>query len=192
VTRTESPPRVRASALIGRGWLNTGGKNVALADLRGKIVVLDFWTFCCINCLHVLDELRDLEARYRDVLVIVGVHSPKFAHEADPVALAAAVDRYEVRHPVLDDPDLTTWSAYTARAWPTLVVIDPEGYIVAQMAGEGHAHNLAILVEALIAEHDAKGTLHRGDGPYVGSSLWVGEAGWSDSLRGVVARRPGR
>ncbi|MGV8978220.1 MAG: NHL domain-containing thioredoxin family protein [Cellulomonas sp.] len=160
-------PKVRASELVGRGWLNTGGRDVALADLRGKVVVLDFWTFCCINCLHVLDELRALEEQYRDVLVIVGVHSPKFLHEADPVALAAAVDRYEVRHPVLDDPDLTTWSAYTARAWPTLVVIDPDGYIVAHMAGEGHLHNLEVLVAELVRTHDAAGTLHRGDGPYV-------------------------
>lgn len=160
-------PRVRASELVGRGWLNTGGRDVTLADLRGKVVVLDFWTFCCINCLHVLDEMRELEAEFSDVLVVVGVHSPKFVHEADPVALAAAVERYEVHHPVLDDPDLVTWQAYTARAWPTLVVIDPEGYVVAQMAGEGHRHNLEVLVRELVAEHDAKGTLHRGSGPYV-------------------------
>ncbi|GAA1719793.1 thioredoxin-like domain-containing protein [Isoptericola hypogeus] len=161
------PPRVRASELVGRGWLNTGGRDVALADLRGKVVVLDFWTFCCVNCLHVLDELRELEERHRDELVIVGVHSPKFAHEADPDALASAVERYEVHHPVLDDPDLVTWGAYTARAWPTLVVIDPEGYVVAQMAGEGHASAIEAIVAELVAEHDAKGTLHRGDGPYV-------------------------
>ena len=159
-------PRVRASELVGRGWLNTE-RDLTLADLRGKVVILDFWTFCCVNCLHVLDELRALEEDHRDVLVIVGVHSPKFAHEADPLALAAAVERYEVHHPVLDDPDLTTWSAYSARAWPTLVVIDPEGYVVAHMAGEGHAHNLEILVRELVAEHEAKGTLHRGDAPYV-------------------------
>jgi thiol-disulfide isomerase/thioredoxin len=167
VTSSPSLPRVRASELVGRGWLNTGGRDVTLADLRGKVVVLDFWTFCCVNCLHVLDELRELEAKHRDVLVIVGVHSPKFAHEADPDALAAAVERYEVHHPVLDDPELVTWGAYTARAWPTLVVIDPEGYVVAQMAGEGHASAIEAIVEELIAEHDAKGTLHRGDGPYV-------------------------
>ncbi|MBO0609551.1 NHL domain-containing thioredoxin family protein [Myceligenerans salitolerans] len=160
-------PRVRASELVGRGWLNTGGRDVTLAGLRGKIVILDFWTFCCINCLHVLDELRELEAAHRDELVIVGVHSPKFEHEADPDALAAAVERYDVHHPVLDDPDLVTWRAYTARAWPTLVVVDPEGYVVAQMAGEGHASAIAALVAELIEEHDAKGTLHRGDGPYV-------------------------
>ncbi len=167
VTVTPRLPRVRASELTGRGWLNTGGVDLTLASLRGKIVLLDFWTFCCINCLHVLDELRELEAQYRDVLVIIGVHSPKFVHEADPVALAAAVDRYEVHHPVLDDPNLTTWSAYTARAWPTLVVIDPEGYVVAQMAGEGHKNNVALLLRELVAEHEAKGTLHRGDRPYV-------------------------
>ena len=165
---TTSPlPKVRASELVGRGWLNTGGTAVSLADLRGKVVVLDFWTFCCINCLHVLDELRELEARFADVLVIVGVHSPKFVHEADPDALAAAVERYEVHHPVLDDPTLLTWQAYAARAWPTLVVIDPEGYVVAHLAGEGHGPALTALVEALVDEHGAKGTLRRGDGPYV-------------------------
>ncbi|GKV73368.1 MULTISPECIES: NHL domain-containing thioredoxin family protein [Pseudarthrobacter] len=159
--------RVRASELVGRNWLNTGGKTLDLEALRGKIVLLDFWTFCCINCLHVLDELRPLEEQYSDVLVTVGVHSPKFEHEADPVALAAAVERYEIHHPVLDDPELETWKAYTARAWPTLVVIDPEGYIVAHLSGEGHADGLAVLIPELIAQHEAKGTLHRGSGPYV-------------------------
>jgi thiol-disulfide isomerase/thioredoxin len=159
--------RVRASELVGRNWLNTGGKSLDLESLRGKIVLLDFWTFCCINCLHVLDELRPLEEKFSDVLVTVGVHSPKFEHEADPVALAAAVERYEIHHPVLDDPELDTWKAYTARAWPTLVVIDPEGYIVAHLSGEGHADGLAVLIPELIAEHEAKGTLHRGSGPYV-------------------------
>lgn len=159
--------RLRAPALTGRGWLNTGGRDVSLAQLRGRVVVLDFWTFCCVNCLHVLDELRPLEEKYADSMVLIGVHSPKFEHEADPAALAAAVERYAVHHPVLDDPDLTTWKAYTARAWPTLVVIDPEGYIVASMSGEGHGPGLAVLVEELIAEHAAKGTLRQGNSPYV-------------------------
>jgi thiol-disulfide isomerase/thioredoxin len=152
---------------VGRGWLNTGGKAIDLADLRGKITLLDFWTFCCINCLHVLDELRPLEAEFADVLVTVGVHSPKFVHEADPDALAAAVERYEVHHPVLDDPELTTWQAYAVKAWPTLVLVDPEGYVVHVAAGEGHVDALRQVITELIAEHEAKGTLHRGDGPYV-------------------------
>ena len=140
---------------------------MTLAELRGKIVLLDFWTFCCINCLHVLDELRELEEKHRDTLVIVGVHSPKFVHEAEHQAVVDAVDRYDVRHPVLDDPELATWKQYAVRAWPTLVVIDPEGYVVAQHAGEGHAHAIASLVTELEAEHAAKGTLRRGDSPYV-------------------------
>jgi len=159
--------KVRAPELVGRGWLNTGGRSLSLADLRGRVVVLDFWTFCCVNCLHVLDELRPVEERYPDALTIVGVHSPKFEHEADPDALAAAVERYAVHHPVLDDPELTTWNAYTARAWPTLVVIDPEGFVVASMSGEGHGPGLAALVGELVDEHRAKGTLQPGDDPYV-------------------------
>ncbi|MEU5399559.1 NHL domain-containing thioredoxin family protein [Streptomyces sp. NPDC005963] len=160
--------RVRAPELIGKGgWLNTGGKDLTLADFRGRVLILDFWTFCCINCLHVLDELRELEEKHRDTVVIVGVHSPKFVHEADHQAVVDAVERYQVHHPVLDDPELATWKQYAVRAWPTLVVIDPEGYVVAQHAGEGHAHAIERLVEELETEHAAKGTLRRGDGPYV-------------------------
>ncbi len=163
-----SRARVRAPELIGRGgWLNTGGTDLTLTDLRGRVVILDFWTFCCVNCLHVLDELRELEEKHRDTVVIVGVHSPKFVHEAEHQAVVDAVERYEVHHPVLDDPELATWKQYAVRAWPTLVVIDPEGYVVAQHAGEGHAHALETLVGQLEAEHAAKGTLRRGDGPYV-------------------------
>ncbi|MFF3825134.1 thioredoxin-like domain-containing protein [Streptomyces griseus] len=163
-----SRARVRAPELIGKGgWLNTGDQQYTLDDLRGRIVILDFWTFCCVNCLHVLDELRELEEKHRDTVVIIGVHSPKFVHEAEHQAVVDAVERYEVHHPVLDDPELATWKQYAVRAWPTLVVIDPEGYVVAQHAGEGHAHAIEKLVEELEAEHGAKGTLRRGDGPYV-------------------------
>jgi thiol-disulfide isomerase/thioredoxin len=158
---------VRAARLEGRGWLNTGGKRLDLESLRGKVVIIDFWTFCCINCLHVLDELRPLEAKYGDALVIIGVHSPKFEHERDPQALAAAVERYGVEHPVLDDPDLKTWDAYAARAWPTLAVIDPEGYVVSTMAGEGHLQALDAIVGGLVETHTARGTLDPEGSPYV-------------------------
>jgi thiol-disulfide isomerase/thioredoxin len=167
-------PRVRAPELRGRGWLNTDGP-LSLGELRGRFVLLDFWTFCCINCLHVLDELREVEEKYDGELVVVGVHSPKFEHEADADALAAAVQRYEVRHPVLDDPELVTWQAYTARAWPTLVLVDPEGYVVAQYAGEGHAHAVDALLAELREEHRAKGTLQPGDSPYVAPPVPEGE-----------------
>ncbi|MFI6563863.1 NHL domain-containing thioredoxin family protein [Streptomyces sp. NPDC050534] len=160
--------RVRAPELIGKGgWINTDDKDLGLTRLRGRIVIVDFWTFCCINCLHVLDELRELEEKHADTVVVIGVHSPKFVHEAEHAAVADAVERYGVAHPVLDDPELATWKQYAVRAWPTLVVIDPEGYVVAQHAGEGHVHAIERLVTELEAEHAAKGTLRRGDGPYV-------------------------
>lgn len=159
-------PRVRAPELQGRGWLNTSGP-LSLRELRGQFVLLDFWTFCCINCLHVLDELRPVEQKFADELVTVGVHSPKFVHEADPDALAAAVERYGVAHPVLDDPELITWQHYTARAWPTLVLVDPEGYVVAHWAGEGHAHAIEALLDELVPVHRDRGTLQPGDSPYV-------------------------
>jgi thiol-disulfide isomerase/thioredoxin len=167
--------RVRAPELQGRGWLNTGGRDLSLADFRGRYLLLDFWAFCCVNCLHVLDELRPLEEKHAGELVVVGVHSPKFVHEADPDALRAAVERYRVEHPVLDDPELLTWQAYTARAWPTLVLVDPEGYVVAQYAGEGHVHALdALITERRQGDLD-RGVLQPGDSPYVAPPVEAGD-----------------
>ncbi len=179
--------RVRAPELVGAGgWIGTDGP-LTLRGLRGRFVLLDFWTSCCVNCLHVLDELRPLEERFAAELVVVGVHSPKFAHEADHAALVDAVERYEVHHPVLDDPALATWSLYAVRAWPTLVLVDPEGYVVHTASGEGHAEGLGRLLEELVAEHDAKGTLRRG-GP-----AWVAPPTAPTALRfpGGAAVLPG-
>ena len=159
--------RIRAPEITGRRWLNTGAESYRLSDLRGRFVLLDFWTSCCVNCLHVLDELRPLEDKYAEFLVVVGVHSPKFPHEAEPEVVSDAVRRYSVEHPVLDDPDLATWQQYAVRAWPTLVLIDPEGYVVAQHSGEGHVHALDLLLEELVAEHVQRGTLRSASGVYV-------------------------
>lgn len=159
--------RAHGSPLRGRGWLNTGGAELDLETLRGKIVLLDFWTFCCVNCLHVLDELRPLEEKWADELVVIGVHSPKFEFEKDPEALRANIERYEVSHPVIDDPELETWSAYGARAWPTLTVLDTHGRIAGNLSGEGHAANLDRLVAELVAEGEADGSLRRGPAPTV-------------------------
>ena len=151
--------RVRAPQLVGRGgWINTAD-DLSLARLKGKVVLLDFWSFCCINCLHIIDELRPLEERFGDALVVVGVHSPKFEHERDHEALERAVARYDVRHPVLDDPDRTTWDQYGIRAWPTLVLVDPAGYATAAVSGEGNARALEREIARMIEEHREAGTL---------------------------------
>ncbi len=142
--------RVRAPELRGAGrWINTD-QPLVLRDLRGRVVLLDFWTFCCINCLRVIEELRPLEARFGDRLVVIGVHSPKFPHEADHAAVGRAAGRHRISHPVLDDPDLETWQQYGVRAWPTRVVIDPDGYVVAMASGEGNGPALERVVAQLL------------------------------------------
>jgi sugar lactone lactonase YvrE len=153
--------RVRAPELEGEGgWI--GVDDLTLAQLRGKVVLLDFWTLACVNCQRVLEELRGLERRFADSLVVVGVHSPKFPHEHEHAAVRAAVARHRIEHPVLDDPAMTTWSAYAVRAWPTLVLIDAEGRVAQTVSGEGHAVALASAIEELIAEAEGTGTLRRG------------------------------
>ncbi|HWD04613.1 MAG TPA: NHL domain-containing thioredoxin family protein [Amycolatopsis sp.] len=158
---------MRAPELNGDGWLNTGGRRLSLAELRGRVVLLDFWTSGCINCLHVLDELRPLEEEFGDVLVTIGVHSPKFQHEGTRESVEQAVRRYEVNHPVVNDPKMELWSQYAVRAWPTLAVVDPEGYVVHMAAGEGHGEALRRVVAELVRKHTAKGTLRRGGSPFV-------------------------
>ncbi|MDQ1722677.1 MAG: hypothetical protein QOI26_2411, partial [Pseudonocardiales bacterium] len=156
---------MRAPEFPSGSWFNVGSP-LSLRALRGKIVLLDFWTFCCANCLHVIDELHALEHDFGDELVIIGVHSPKFEHEKSDQAVAAATERYGVAHPVFNDPELRLWQQYAVRAWPTLVLIDPDGYVVAQAAGEGQASGLALIIEDLIARYEAAGSLRRGDNPY--------------------------
>jgi thiol-disulfide isomerase/thioredoxin len=151
---TTATGRVRAPELRGSGgWINTD-ISLSLRELRGRVVVLDFWTFCCINCLRVIEELRDLEQRFGDRLVVIGVHSPKFPHESDHTSVVRAVTRHRIAHPVLDDPELETWQQYGVRAWPTLVVIDPDGYVVATASGEGNRHALGGLIEQLLEGRD--------------------------------------
>lgn len=153
--------RVRAPRLHGDGgWI--GVDHLDLAALRGRVVLLDFWTLACVNCLRVTEQLRGLERRWADEIVVVGVHSPKFPHERDHDAVRAAVARHRVEHPVLDDPDLTTWDEYAIRAWPTLVLVDPEGYEVGRWSGEGHAVAVSRRIEETVLEHERRGTLRRG------------------------------
>jgi thiol-disulfide isomerase/thioredoxin len=119
----------------GQVWFNVD-RPLSLADLKGRMVVLDFWTFCCINCLHTLPTLQVLEQTFPDRLVVIGVHSPKFDHECQPAAVAAAIDRLGITHPVVHDPHLILWEEYCVQAWPTLVLISPDGHVIGQLAGE--------------------------------------------------------
>ena len=156
-----------APALVGDAWLGTGGQRLDLELLRGRIVLLDFWTLCCVNCHHVLAELRPIEEEFADVVTVVGVHSPKFEHEKNPDAVSAAMQRHGITHPVLNDPNMSTWQAYGVRAWPTLVLLDASGNVAATFSGEGHAHAIRATIESLVVQGEADGTLRRGPDVFV-------------------------
>lgn len=120
----------------GLEWLNTE-RPISMRELRGKIVLLDFWTYCCINCMHILPELKKLERKYADQLVVIGVHSAKFANEKGTENIRQAILRYEIEHPVVNDLNYDVWRQYAAKAWPTLVLINPKGKVVGSHSGEG-------------------------------------------------------
>lgn len=143
---------MRAPALVGRRWLNVPPEGApTVAGLRGRVAVLHFSTSGCVNCTHAEAELDVLAGRH-PALVVVGVHSPKFPHEATAAALDTALDRAGTTHPVLDDAERATWDAYAVRAWPTLVVLDPDGRIAGTFEGEGHLAGLHALVDALLCD----------------------------------------
>jgi sugar lactone lactonase YvrE/peroxiredoxin len=151
---------VRAPDFTGAsGWLNTE-KPISIKDLRGQVVVLDFWTYCCINCMHVFPDLHYLEDKYQGKpLVIIGVHSGKFDEEKDAANIRAAVLRHNINHPVAVDNEYNIWNAYAVRGWPTLVLIDPRGFIVGEVSGEGHRDELDHAIATLLAEGAKNGTL---------------------------------
>ncbi len=151
-----------AAPLVGDVWFGTGGRRLSLADFTGRFLLLDFWTLCCVNCHHVLAELRPIEAEFSDVLTVVGVHSPKFEFEKNPESVLSAVHRHGIEHPVLNDPDMTTWRTYGVRAWPTLVLIDPIGEVVGTWSGEGHGHAITATIQELIPHYESRNQLIRG------------------------------
>ncbi len=143
----------------GTEWLNTE-KEITLRDLRGKIVLLDFWTYCCINCMHVLPDLKFLEQKYPNELAVIGVHAYKFENEKEAENIRQAILRYEIEHPVVNDSEKIIARKYAMRSWPTLVVLDPEGQYVGRVTGEGNRALLDKVVGEMIAYHRKKGTLN--------------------------------
>ena len=144
----------------GMQWLNTD-RPLRLADLRGKVVLLDFWTYCCINCMHIIPNLKKLEKKYPDELVVIGVHSAKFTTEKETDNIRQAILRYEIEHPVINDKDHRVWSEFAVRAWPTLMLIDPAGKVVGRLEGEGGFEALDRYISGMIATFDAKKQIDR-------------------------------
>jgi thiol-disulfide isomerase/thioredoxin len=160
---TPAGPRIHAPDLTSAAaWLNAE-RPISLRDLRGQVVLLDFWTHCCINCLHVLPVLRDLEERHAaDPLAVIGVHTGKFDAENDARHVLAAMERHGVEHPVAMDEGQAIWSAFAVRSWPTLVLLRPDGTIAAVAPGEPDPAELERFVLRLFDEGRKDGTLAKG------------------------------
>lgn len=142
----------------GLQWFNTTGP-MELHQLRGKFVLVDFWTYCCINCMHILPELKKLERAYPDSLVVIGVHSAKFETEQDSKNIAEAIQRYEIEHPVVNDAKHAIWDSFGVRAWPTLILIDPEGNAVWGNSGETTFEIVDKVLKAALPYYRKKGLL---------------------------------
>ncbi len=140
------------------GTLSRDHRPLSLKALRGQIVLLDFWTYGCINCLHVIPDLEYLEQEYSKRLTIISIHTAKFDGEQNLDSIKQAILRYGITHPVVVDSNRTLWDHYAIRAYPTFVLIDPQGYIVTTIAGEGRRQVLSDLIQHLIEEQEGEGT----------------------------------
>jgi DNA-binding beta-propeller fold protein YncE len=152
---------IQAPSLAGAvDWLNVAAP-VTIEQLRGKVVILDFWTYGCVNCMHVLRDLKTLEQRFPDELVVVGVHSAKFANEKITDNLKRILVRYEIEHPVANDAKLEIWRRYGAQAWPTRVIIDPAGNLVGTAMGEGNLEGFVNAIRTVVRVFDERGEINR-------------------------------
>ncbi|HVR74804.1 MAG TPA: thioredoxin-like domain-containing protein [Planctomycetota bacterium] len=141
----------------GRAWLNVERPLSLHGDFAGKVVLIDFWTYCCINCIHVLPDLEYLEAKYaREPFAVIGCHSAKFQNEADADNIRQAVLRHDIAHPVVVDEDFQIWNSFGVRSWPTLILIGPDGNMLCQISGEGQREALDVLIAQALAHYREK------------------------------------
>jgi sugar lactone lactonase YvrE len=142
----------------GLKWFNVAAP-LPIASLRGRVVILDFWTEGCINCIHIIPILRGIETKFPEQVAVIGVHSPKFAEEKSAASVEDAIARYEIRHPIVHDPTLSIWRDYGVQAWPTLVIIGPDGNVLAQVPGEPDPVRFPDAIGQLVAAAGQNGDL---------------------------------
>jgi DNA-binding beta-propeller fold protein YncE len=166
----------------GLDWLNTDTP-LTMGSLQGKVVLLDFWTYGCINCIHIIPDLKRLEAEYPNELVVIGVHSAKFVNESATENIRQVILRYDLEHPVVNDRDFEIWRTWGVNAWPTIVMIDPAGNVVGGDSGEGVYAKVAPIMESLVTEFTASGEL---------DTTPLGFALERDGAPATVLRYPGK
>jgi len=151
--------RIPAASLTGGvEWVNVE-QPITLESVRGRFVLLDFWTYCCINCIQTLPELKKLEHAFANELVVIGVHSAKFDGEKDGQNIREAIHRYEIEHPVVNDAEMVIWQKYGTRSWPTLVLIDPAGEVIWAATGERTFDEIKALIDKGLPYYREQGLL---------------------------------
>ncbi len=177
----------------GFTWFNTARPLRMGEELKGRVVLLDFWTYCCINCMHVLPDLEYLEKKYAgEPVAIIGVHSNKYANEAHPANVREAILRYNITHPVVVDEAHAIWESYGVNAWPTLALVDTTGHLLGTLPGEGHRDELDRLIAALLDVGQREGTLAEGPLPLRPEPPHTGWTGLSFPGKVVVDKAGGR
>jgi thiol-disulfide isomerase/thioredoxin len=145
------PQKGVAPEFDNQTWINS--EPLRLTQLRGKVVLVDFWTFDCINCQHVIPSLRDWYSEFSNKgLVIVGMHAPEFDYEKKLENVRDAVKRYDIKYAVAQDNDFKTWNKYQVRAWPTLFLIDKQANIRYNYIGEGNYDGTHAAIQTLLSE----------------------------------------
>lgn len=149
VTPDDSMPALYAYLTQTKDWLNVS-RPLTPDDLAGRVILVDFWTYCCINCIHVIPKLKKLEAEFGDKLTVIGVHSAKFTTEGDTDNIRQAIQKYGVEHPVINDADFRIWNAFGITAWPTLLLISPNGMVKEVYRGEGDLNTIRSDIDKMI------------------------------------------
>ena len=139
----------------GLDWINVENP-LTMSGLVGKIVIFDFWTYGCVNCLHVIPVLEQVERKFAGEVVVIGVHSAKFETEGQTENLRQIVQRYGIHHPVVNDNEFAVWRSYGARAWPTIAIVDPRGYWVIRQSGEIPFETFDSYLTGMIDYYDAQ------------------------------------
>ena len=151
----KSSEAATAPELTAGYWINS--EPLKLKDLRGRVVLIEFWTFGCYNCRNTLPFVKRWDDRYRDKgLTVIGVHSPEFDHERKVENLRREVDSLGIRYPVVSDNDYQTWDAYNVAAWPTTFLLDKQGRIRWRHVGEGDYDEAERIIQELLAEKETK------------------------------------
>ena len=149
----KSSESATAPELAAGDWINS--EPLKLKDLRGRVVLIEFWTFGCFNCRNTLPHIKDWDKRFREQgLTVIGVHSPEFAEERIVENLRRQVASLEIRYPVVSDNDYQTWNAYNVEAWPTVFLLDKQGRIRWMRVGEGDYEEAERLIQKLLAEQE--------------------------------------